>query len=239
MVPGAGVQLGGILLRPGAAGPAPAIIVLHGFQQPGANGAALMEPMAIRFASLGYVALALSMRGWPPSGGADDCGLHQPDDIAAALDWLAVQPGVDPERLAVLGLSQGGQVALLTGTRSPRVKAIVAAYPVTDVDLWKRTTTFTGIPPYITRVCEPGGADRRSPLQAAARIAAPVLLIHGDADTRVPTQQSLLMRDALEKAGRLVQLVLVPGAAHGFPILQNPASRQVVIDFLARTIGPR
>jgi dipeptidyl aminopeptidase/acylaminoacyl peptidase len=236
-VAGAGIELGGILVRPSISGPRPAIILLHGFQPAGTNGALLLEPTATRFAALGYVVLALSMRGWPPSGGADDCGLRQPDDIAAALEWLAGQPGVDPERLAVVGFSQGAQVALLTGARSTRLRAIVAAYPVTDVERWKQTTTFPGIPRYVTAVCEPGGVARRSPVGQAALISAPVLLIHGDADTRVPTEQSLLMRAALQRAGREVQLALVPGAGHGFPINQDPTSRSALATFLATTLG--
>src|SRR5262249_53561096 len=237
-LPGAGVTLGGVLVRPTAPpGPRPAIIVLHGFQPAGTNGASLVERLAAEFASLGYVGLALSMRGWPPSGGVDDCGLRQPDDIAAALGWLAAQPGVDPDRLAVFGYSQGGQVALLTGTRTPRVRAIVAYYPVTDIERWKTTTTFPNIPPYIMSVCEPGGADLRSPVAQASRITAPVLLVHGDADTRVPTEQSLLMRDALQQAGGRVQLVLVPGAVHGFTVDQDPASRAALLSFLTSTIG--
>jgi dipeptidyl aminopeptidase/acylaminoacyl peptidase len=236
-LPGAGVQLGGVLVRPTVSGLRPAIIVLHGFQPAGTNGASLVEPLATEFAGLGYVGLALSMRGWPPSGGVDDCGLHQPDDVAAALDWLAGQPGVDPARLAVFGYSQGGQVALLAGARSSRVRAIVAYYPVTDVEQWKTTTTFPNIPEYIVSVCEPGGPDLRSPVTQAARISAPVLLVHGDADMRVPTAQSLLMRDALQQAGRTVQLVLVPGAVHGFTMDQDPASRAVVLTFLMSTLA--
>src|SRR5262245_58444289 len=237
-LPGAGVTLGGVLVRPTAPpGPRPAIIVLHGFQPAGTNGASLVEPLATEFARLGYVGLALSMRGWPPSGGVDDCGLRQPDDIAAALAWLAAQPGVDPDRLAVFGYSQGGQVALLAGTRSPRVRAIVAYYPVTDVERWKATTTFPNIPDYIVSVCEPGGSELRSPVLQAAHLTAPVLLVHGDADTRVPTEQSFLMRDALHQAGRAAQLVLVPGAVHGFTVDQDATSRSALLSFLAATIG--
>src|SRR5262249_27406768 len=139
--------------------------------------------------------------------------------------------------LAVFGYSQGGQVALLTGTRTARVRAIVAYYPPTDIERWKTTTTFPNIPDYITSVCEPGGADLRSPLAQAARITAPVLLVHGDADTRVPTEQSLLMRDALERAGRSVQLVLVRGAVHGFTVDQDQASRSAVLSFLTAMVG--
>src|SRR5690349_5304308 len=62
-VPGAGIQLGGILFRPSVEGPRPAIVLLHGFQPAGTNGAALLEPLATALTRLGYVTLALSMRG--------------------------------------------------------------------------------------------------------------------------------------------------------------------------------
>ena len=88
-------MLGGVLVRPTDPGPRPAIIVLHGFQPAGTNGASLVEPLAAEFAGLGYVALALSMRGWPPSGGVDDCGLHQPDDIAVAVDHRRTRVAAD------------------------------------------------------------------------------------------------------------------------------------------------
>lgn len=239
-LPGAGVNLGGVLLRPNASGLRPAIVVLHGWQESGVNGAARIEPVAAHFASLGYVALGLSMRGWPPSGGVDDCGLRQPDDIAAAFNWLVAQPGVDQTRLAVLGFSQGGQVALLTGTRSTTLSAIVAYGPVTLVERWKQTVApefVPSIPNYITAVCEPGGVNQRSPVTQAARISAPVLLVHGDADTRVPTEQSLLMRDALQQGSGQVQLFLLAGAAHNLTAEQFQTSLPIVERFLAETLG--
>ena len=98
-------------------------------------------------------------------------------------------------------------------------------------------TTVLREPPNLS-VCEPGGPDLRSPLAQAGRMSAPVLLVHGDADTRVPTEQSVLMRDALAQAGRPVQLVLVPGAGHGFTVDQDPTSRAAVLTFLMSTLGP-
>ncbi len=232
-VPGAGVTLGGVLHRPDSGGaPAPAIVLLHGWQPAGTNGAALLEARATRYAAEGYAALALSMRGWPPSGGTDDCGLHQPDDIVRAVAWLATQPGIDAARIALVGFSQGGQVALLAGARGAAVRGIVAYYPVTDVARWKATTAHPEIPQYVTAVCEPGGTGPRSPLSDAARIAAPVLLVHGDADTRVPTEQAILMAGALRASGRSVELLLVPGAQHGFTAAEEAVARPVVDRFL-------
>jgi dipeptidyl aminopeptidase/acylaminoacyl peptidase len=230
---GAGATVGGILYRPEANDDRPAVIVLHGWLPAGSNGAATVEARAQRYASEGYVALALAMRGWPPSGGADDCGLGQPDDAARAVTWVRSLPGVVGDRVGLVGFSQGGQVALLTAARDARVRAVVAVFPVTDVARWKTTTANADIPGYITQVCEPGGTAPRSPRLRAADIAAPVLLVHGDADTRVPTEQSVLMREALEAAGRRVQLLLVPGAQHGFTPAEEAFARPAVDAFLA------
>ncbi len=235
---GAGVVLGGILFRPEGPEPRPAVVVLHGWLAAGTNGAATVEARARRYADAGYVALALALRGWPPSGGADDCGLRQPDDVGAAIGWLRRQPGVIADRIGMIGFSQGGQVALLTAAANAGVRAVVAYYPVTDVARWKTTTTNADIPGYITAVCEPGGVDARSPLLRAREIAAPVLLVHGDMDTRVPTEQSTLVHQARMAAGRPTELFLVPGAQHGFSAAEEAVARPVVDRFLATELQP-
>jgi dipeptidyl aminopeptidase/acylaminoacyl peptidase len=174
-----------------------------------------MVKPARRLCQAGYIALALSMRGWRGSGGLDDCGLRQADDAVHALEWLAAQPQVNRERIGIVGTSQGGQVALLAGAKTNLLKAIVAHKPVTDIDRWESTTRHPGIPSYISRVCTPG-SRLRSPVDHAARIDAPVLLIHGADDTRVPAEQSLLMKEALLVAGKHVELRMIEEATHSF-----------------------
>jgi dipeptidyl aminopeptidase/acylaminoacyl peptidase len=240
VIPGDGISLGGILIRPEPpAGPRPALVLLHGWRESGVNGAETLESRARSFSAAGYVVLALSLRGWPPSGGVDDCGLRQPDDVARAVEWLAGQPGVDRGAIGLVGFSQGGQVALLTAARGGAVAAIVAYFPVTDIARWKATTAHPTIPAYIATVCEPGGWEARSPRLRAADIASPVLLLHGDADLRVPTEQSLLMRDALTAAGRTVALTLIAGAQHGFTPAEEAVAQPVVDEFLSQRLGPR
>jgi dipeptidyl aminopeptidase/acylaminoacyl peptidase len=214
-LPGSGVTLGGILFRPTTAKPAAAIIVLHGWAPEGVPGAPRVEGWARRLSEQGYVALALSMRGWPPSGGSDDCGEQQPDDVAKAADWLARLAGVNADSIGVLGFSLGGQVALLAGARSSRIKAIVAYFPITDIQRWRDTTSNTGIRDfYVPQVCAAGRSN--SPVNSADEIRAPVLLIHGDRDTLVPAEQSLKMRAALQKSNRSVELLVIGGGDHGF-----------------------
>ncbi|HEY6366506.1 MAG TPA: dienelactone hydrolase family protein [Candidatus Binatia bacterium] len=238
-LPGSGVTLGGILFRPASTSKLlPAIIVLHGWARPGVPGAPRVEGTARRLSEQGYVALALSMRGWPPSSGSDDCGMQHPDDIAKAANWLATLPGVNVDSIGVLGFSLGGQVALLSGTRSARIKAIVAYFPITDIQRWGDTTSNAGIRYfYVPLVC---GTDRsNSPVHVADQIRAPVLLIHGDRDTEVPIEQSLGMREALRKANRHVELLIIAGGDHGFKGEQGEQAWSAAAKFFSMHLGSR
>jgi dipeptidyl aminopeptidase/acylaminoacyl peptidase len=60
-----------------------------------------------------------------------------------------------------------------------------------------------------------------------------VLLVHGDRDTRVPTEQSVRMEEALRKANQNVELLLVPGAGHGFTISQREEAWASVLEFFS------
>lgn len=196
----------------------------------GANGAAVVEAGARRYADEGYVALALSLRGWPPSGGADDCALRQPDDIVAAVAWLRTLPAVLADRIALIGFSQGGQVALLTAARDPRLRAVVAYYPVTDVALWKSTTTNTDIPGYITTVCEPGGTGARSPVTRAGAIThVRRIAVGGWVERPVP------------RAGRATRVHRdggSPRAAGGQRVPRQPRALVAVVSFDAAHSAP-
>lgn len=234
LLPGAGLMLGGILFRPATMTErsVPGIIVLHGWAEKGVPGAPRVEGAARRLSEQGYAALALSMRGWPPSGGHDDCGLEQPDDVAKAADWLLSLPNLSPDRVGVIGFSLGGQVALLAAARSSRIKAVAAYYPVTDIQRWRETTSHSAIRDYyIPQVC--GTGRSQSPVNAASKITVPVLLVHGDRDTRVPTEQSIRMQEALRKANRDVELLIVPGAEHGFTVSQREQAWASVLEFFS------
>jgi len=69
------------------------------------------------------------VRTWPDTGGENDCGLQQPSDISKIVDWLAIQPGIDPNRIGIVGISQGGQVGLLAAAMNPKVRAVIAYAP--------------------------------------------------------------------------------------------------------------
>ena len=115
--------------------------------------------------------------GWASEGESDQ-GLRQPLDVLAAIDWLAKRPLVDRERIALVGDSMGGQVALLAAAHRPPIRAVAAFYPPTDLARWREANPF--VRDYLDDLCGPEGLPVRSPIFRVAQIDAPVLLVHGD-----------------------------------------------------------
>jgi dienelactone hydrolase len=188
-----------------------------------------LEWTAQLLAEHGYVVLLPLMRGW--SGGQNDCGLSQSADTTRMIEWLASQPGVDPDRIGVMGESFGGQVALLTGALTPRVKAIVSYAGPTDlVSANAQSSWYDWLP----KECR-SDLESPSPVTVASRIKAPVLLIQGDADTTVLPEQAEEMEQALWKSGDSVQLHLVSGAGHDDSIFMLPWS--TTQQFLEANLG--
>lgn len=75
----------------------------------------------------GYGALMIDPRGQGRSGGhAMDIGWYGDRDLAAAVSFLQHQPGVDPNRIAVLGLSMGAEAAIGAAAAEPAIRAVVA-----------------------------------------------------------------------------------------------------------------
>ncbi len=241
-VPLRDITLHGLLYRPVKAGRRPALVLLHGWGPADMNGAEVLDESARSLAEAGYVTLSLSMRGWPETGGEDDAGAEQPADTVGAVEWLAERPNVDPARIGLVGFSQGGQVSLLAAARGASVRALVAWYPVTDVERWGATSTEREVREwYVPEVCSTGNGPRdRSPVHVAEKIDVPVLLIHGDRDDRVPTEQSRLMERALQDAGRRVEMLLVPGMEHGkasWPPEIWRETWQRMLEFLEQTLS--
>ena len=127
--------LQGYLRQPNGAGPSPAVVLLHGCS---GNWGRLDERWGKRIASWGYVTLAVDSFG--PRGIKNTCGSGAPIELALdayrALNFLARQPFVDPARVAVLGFSQGGWLALtsiehgmIEQSSKNKFRAAVAFYP--------------------------------------------------------------------------------------------------------------
>ncbi|QRF59539.1 acyl-CoA thioesterase/bile acid-CoA:amino acid N-acyltransferase family protein [Variovorax paradoxus] len=113
----------GKLFEPAGTGPHPAVLVLGG-----SNGSlAWSQEMAALLASHGFAALALAYfaaDGLPPT--LDRIPLEY---FGTALEWLAQQPGVMADRIGTVGVSRGGELALLLGAHFPAIGCVIGYVP--------------------------------------------------------------------------------------------------------------
>jgi len=89
---------------------------------------------------------------------------------------------------------------------------------------------------------EPSAFDPFCPLRNVTKDYPPTLFLHGDNDTDVPFEQSVLMAKELERHGIQHELILLPGRGHGFdeamwdPVIAATFDR--VLKFLERALKP-
>lgn len=105
-----------------------------------------------------------------------------------AVTFASGLPGADPERLGVVGYSLGAFLTLGRAPLDERIRAVVAYYGGISRDL----------PPDIPKT------------------APPTLLLHGTHDRIVPLRRSVEAFEAIRREGRPADLVVYPGARHGF-----------------------
>jgi alpha-L-fucosidase 2 len=149
------------------------------------------------------------------------------DDVEAAVRYVkahAVEYNIDPDRLALVGESAGGQLAamaVLRGGTAGSVKAVVAFYTPTDLVSLMKNSTY--IPAQIRDrvVGTPwerlvlAGLAQLSPADNVRRNMPPFLFIHGTADSLVPISQSTTMCKRMREAGASCEVYPIEGAGHG------------------------
>jgi acetyl esterase/lipase len=233
---GPGADRFGELWRPGGAGPWPVVALLHGGFWRAQRTLELLRPLAADLAGRGFAAWNLEFRrvgqpggGWPGTV----------EDVAAGLDHLAglaAREPLDLERLVVAGHSAGGHLALWSAARpglpagapgaGPQVapRLVMSLAGVCDLHAGAAegigegaVAEFLGATPDQA----PGRYRLASPL-ARLPLGVAQLLVHGDADARVPVAQSRAYAAAAAAAGDPVELVELPGVDHMAVI--DPAS---------------
>ena len=118
---GDGPLLAGLLHLPGGSEPCPAAAVCHPHPLMGGTmDDTIVVALCRTLAARGWATLRFNFRGAGRSEGAFDAGHGEMDDVAGALDFLCIQPDVDPDRLAVMGYSFGAGVALHHSVRDSR-----------------------------------------------------------------------------------------------------------------------
>jgi dienelactone hydrolase len=196
------VQLAAQLFRPAGGGAAAAVAIFHGCGGPGQNTAR----MAGILRDWGYVALVVD--SFSARGLTDVCGRNWPSqadaekrarDIDATLRWLAGHDFVDPKRLAFMGYSYGGGVAMLRALSAtdaaPIARAAILVYP--DCAL----------------------ADVLGP---KLTVRQPTLFAMGALDDWTPVSQCQAVISRIGQGRDLVETRVYEGAHHSFDALGLP-----------------
>jgi len=210
-----GTQIPGYLtLPPGSDGKnLPAIVMPHG--GPGDRDEWGFDWLAQFFANRGYAVLQPNFRGSTGYGSAwfQHNGFKSwkvaIGDVNDGGRWLVKQGIADSAKLGIVGWSYGGYAALQSAVLDPALfKAIVAVAPVTDLETLRTESEDFSNHAIIDAFIGHGAHVREgSPAQNAGRIAAPVLMFHGDRDQNVGIGESRMMASRLKGAGKKAELV--------------------------------
>jgi dipeptidyl aminopeptidase/acylaminoacyl peptidase len=208
----------------------PCVVVVHG--GPEGQFRPTFQPLVQYLASAGFAVLAPNVRGSSGYGRAylhlDDVRLRMGSvaDLAHAAYWLRDSGRVDPERVALYGGSYGGFMVL----------AALTTYP----ELWAAGVDLVGIANFVTflentgpwrrhlREAEYGSLERDrdflteiSPINHVENIRAPLLVIHGANDPRVPIGEAEQMVERLRALGRTVEFMRLEDEGHQIAKLKN------------------
>ena len=236
----------------------PAIIVVHGGSWSAGNKSDFAH-WDRWLSAEGYTVFDIQYRVAPQPNWREATG-----DVRTAVGWVkqhAAEFQVDPDRIALLGRSAGGHLALLAaytpgnGGRTytdTHVRAVVSLYGPTDL-AWGYThparpdvidgpgtlRRFLGGTPESV----PNAYWEASPINHVGAETLPTLLLHGERDLLVGPQHARRLSEKLARAHVPFQAVYLPYALHGFDFNINGWGSQieqpVLLAFLQKHLGPR
>ena len=220
--------LSAYVYRPRRSTPAPVVIDIHG--GPEAQYRPEWAPF-VQFLvnELGYAVVAPNVRGSSGYGKtflALDNGTLREDavrDIGSLLVWIGVQPGLDRERVVVMGGSYGGYMALASLVNyGERLRGCIDVAGISNFVTFLRNTS--GYRQDLRRA-EYGDErdtamrvflDRISPLTNASRIKKPLLVVAGVNDPRVPVSESEQLVWRVRSRGGEVWYLVAKDEGHSF-----------------------
>ncbi len=160
-------------------------------------------------------------------------------DIVKIFENLRSKGVIDKNKVAVLGGSYGGFATLYLITHYPKLwKAAISVVGISNLETFLKNTG-----PWRRKIREKeyGSLDedldflrKISPIYYIDRIEAPLLLIHGRNDPRVPVEESIQIHDELKKMGKEVGIHIFEDEGHGVAKLKN---RIVYIDLIVKWLS--
>ena len=217
----------------------PALVLPHG--GPTGQRVDYWSPEVPALASRGYICIAPNPRGSTGYGlefqkaNFQDLGGGDLKDEIAGVDFLKATGYVDPKKIGITGGSYGGFMTLMAIGKTPDIWA--AAVELFGIINW--STMLKSSDPSLNEYLKALLGDPRensktyaadSPITYIRNEKAPLLVLQGDNDPRVPKEEAQQVVDILKKEGRVVDVHYYPNEGHGF------AKRENQIDSMRRTL---
>jgi dipeptidyl aminopeptidase/acylaminoacyl peptidase len=220
-------------------GGSPAIVLPHG--GPTGQMVDYWNTDVAALVSRGYICIAPNPRGSTGYGldfqkaNFQDLGGGDLKDEIAGVDFLKATGFVDPKKVGIYGGSYGGFMTLMAIGKTPDIwAAAVDEYGIinwstmlksSDPSLNEYLKALLGDPKHNQKVYE-----EDSPITYIRSEKAPLLVMQGDNDPRVPKEEAQQVVDILKKGGHVVDVHYYPDEGHGF------VKRENQIDSIRRTI---
>lgn len=214
----------------------PTVVILHG--GPHSASVSSYSRSSAFLASLGFNLLIVNYRGTPGFGEEalqslpGKVGSQDVQDCITTLDYVIKEGLIDASKVAVVGISHGGFLTThLIGQDSDRFAVAAARNPVCSLSLMIGTTD---IPDWCyTVACGTEGKQhasespsldhlrlfyQKSPIAHISKVKAPLLMLLGGADLRVPISNGLQYARALRERGGEVKIMMFPEDIHEISI---------------------
>lgn len=234
--------------RPSSDGARPAVLAVHGGSWArGDKAHPTWRTICQWLASSGFVGVSVNYRLAPahPYPAAAD-------DVTAAIAWaqdssVAAEHGIDPESIALLGGSAGGNLVSLVGLRSvasdrtETVDAVVTLSAPLDLTVGSAANPVFEPSTLDYLDCadraECPAAIEASPQFAIVRGGPDFLVVHGTEEELIPVGQATPFALALREAGIGVELALIESSAHSVGLLDDALAERIAA-FLHERLQP-
>jgi dipeptidyl aminopeptidase/acylaminoacyl peptidase len=234
-----GLEFSGVVYRPPQKfnGPRPVIISFHG----GPSGTGAIERPRFQgrsnyfLSELGIALIYPNVRGSYGFGKSftrlDDQRKREDSvkDVGAVLDWIATQPSLDKTRVMLTGISYGGYMSYAAAEMfADRIRCAVSANGISDFITYFQYTNESRVEDRRAEYGDERDPAMRefltkiSPVANAATLKAPLLIVNGARDPRVPPQQGDEMAKAVKTNGMPVWHVVFADEPHF--LFQNVAN---------------
>lgn len=229
-----GLKVKGMMVKPEKSGKYPCIIYNRGGNRDfGALDKRIVAFFLGNLAKEGYIVIASQYRGNAGGEGQEEFGGKDVNDVLILTEVLKEVEEADTSRIGMYGWSRGGMMTYIALTRTDKIKAAVVGGANSDLTVIDRPNMETGVYAELIPNYEENKEEeltKRSAIYWADQFPknVPILLLHGNADWRVKSTNSLKLALEFEKYRIPYRLKIFEGGDHGIREFRLEVEKDII-----------